>query len=205
MKVLIIDDHLAIQKIVKDEVLQIQPDAEIIACSSFEDAINFLNCEGNVDYVISDLELKVGCNSEIMNICRQNRLPLMVYSSHVNKVLMLEVEANRVKCYVSKGSEFYTLGLGISALFRNESYFCPIVLGTIQSRTKFKSTERLEITKGQKKILELLSKGFNREEVAQILKIKNTTLNNQIARAREMNFCENMEELIRRFNFWDHS
>lgn len=205
MKVLIIEDQPAIQVIVAEEILKIEPNAQIISYNGIKEAIDFLENGNVVDFVISDLELKNGYNTQILIYCGENRLPMMVYSSHVNKVLMLEIEANNVQCYVSKKSEFHTLKLGITSLFNNESYFCPTVLKTIQSNTAFKSTERLDLTKSQKKIIDLLSKGFNREESAKMLNIKNTTLNNQIARAREKNLCENMEELIRRYNFWDYS
>jgi hypothetical protein len=38
-----------------------------------------------------------------------------------------------------------------------------------------------------------------------MLNIKLNTLNTQIARAREVNDCENLEELIRRYKFWDNT
>jgi DNA-binding CsgD family transcriptional regulator len=59
------------------------------------------------------------------------------------------------------------------------------------------------LTKGQKAVMEVLIRGFNREEAADILKITLNTLNNHIARAREINNCENFEELLRRYRFWD--
>jgi DNA-directed RNA polymerase specialized sigma24 family protein len=61
----------------------------------------------------------------------------------------------------------------------------------------------LALTGGQKVVLEVLAKGFNRAEASKILNIKMTTLNNHIARARELNDCENFEELLRRYRFWD--
>jgi DNA-binding CsgD family transcriptional regulator len=63
----------------------------------------------------------------------------------------------------------------------------------------------LILTTGQKKILDLLAKGFTRLETKEMLNIKLNTLNNQIARAREVNDCENLEELIRRYKFWDNT
>lgn len=74
---------------------------------------------------------------------------------------------------------------------------------TIESKSEFKETEKLDLTKGQKAALEVLIRGFNREEAADILNISLNTLNNHIARAREMNNCENFEELLRRYRFWD--
>jgi DNA-binding NarL/FixJ family response regulator len=73
----------------------------------------------------------------------------------------------------------------------------------MESKEIYKETERLSLSKGQKAVLEVLAKGFNRKEAAKLLKIKESTLNNHIARARVTNFCENYEELLRRYRFWD--
>jgi hypothetical protein len=73
----------------------------------------------------------------------------------------------------------------------------------MKSKEIYKETERLSLSKGQKAVLEVLAKGFNRKEAAKLLKIKEYTLNNHIARARVTNFCENYEELLRRYRFWD--
>lgn len=74
-----------------------------------------------------------------------------------------------------------------------------------ESNTSFKETEKLILTSGQKKIVDLLAKGFTRLDAKEMLNIKLNTLNNQIARAREVNDCENLEELIRRYKFWDNT
>jgi DNA-binding CsgD family transcriptional regulator len=54
-------------------------------------------------------------------------------------------------------------------------------------------------------VIHLLAEGFNRQEVAELLTIKLNTVNNHIARAREFNGCENLEDLLRRYRFWDYS
>jgi DNA-binding NarL/FixJ family response regulator len=127
----------------------------------------------------------------------------MIYSSHVNKVLTTELQKFQVRCYVSKTSGIESLQKGIDSLLNDRTYSCPLVISTADSREAFKETEKLVLTKGQKIVLEVLAKGFNREEAADILKLKMTTLNNHIARARELNDCENFEELLRRYRFWD--
>jgi len=62
----------------------------------------------------------------------------------------------------------------------------------------------LFLSNGQKAVIEVMAKGHNRLETAKILKIKKATINNHIARAREINECENFEELLRRYRFWDN-
>jgi DNA-binding NarL/FixJ family response regulator len=128
----------------------------------------------------------------------------MVYTSHVNKVLIKELENFNVNSYASKISGIEALREGIVSLLVGKSYQCPLVVSTIESTDNFKETEKLTLTPGQKVVLEVVAKGFNREEAAKILKIKMNTLNNHIARARDLNDCENFEELLRRYRFWDH-
>jgi DNA-binding NarL/FixJ family response regulator len=136
-------------------------------------------------------------------LCNNKKIPCMIYSSHVNMVLIKELENYNVCCYVSKTSGVDALLSGVESLLNVKKYQCPLVKSTIESKSEFKETEKLDLTKGQKAVLEVLIRGFNREEAAKILKISPNTLNNHIARAREMNNCENFEELLRRYRFWD--
>jgi DNA-binding NarL/FixJ family response regulator len=205
MTILLIDDHPAIQSLVKQQILAFSPNAEVISCFTVNDAKQLFSRQANIDFVISDLELVEGCNLDVARICNQNLIPCMIYSSHVNKVLLHEAEKLGVKCYVSKKSDLSQLDKGLKALFTKKQYYCSIVKRMKESNTSFKETEKLILTTGQKMILDLLAKGFTRLETKEMLNIKLNTLNNQIARAREVNDCENLEELIRRYKFWDNT
>lgn len=203
MKILILDDHDAIGVFVSQLVTSIVPNATILLCNTIESAISLINAPTSVDYVICDLELNLGCNTLIPELCNDRKIRCMIYSSHVNKVLIQELHKYNVCCYVSKTSGIEALRSGIDALLNDKKYQCSLVQSTIASTSAFKEIEKLDLTNGQKAVMEVLVRGFNREEAADILKITLNTLNNHIARAREMNNCENFEELIRRYRFWD--
>lgn len=204
MKVLILDDHQAIRELTKQYVLEILPTVEFVEASNIQEAKAALDEHMKFDYAICDLELKAGCSTEFPELCQHNRIPFMVYSSHVNLDLINVLEKLRVKAYVSKTSGVACLRKGLEALFKGHRYYCPLVAGTKESKEEYKEVTRLHLTPGQKKIMQVLSKGFNREEATGMLNIKRTTLNNQVARARESNDCESFEELLRRYRFWDH-
>ena len=108
-----------------------------------------------------------------------------------------------VNCYVSKTSVIDSLKRGIEMLLQRQKFYCRLVMYTIESKEKYKQTEKLFLSNGQKAVLEVLAKGHNRVETAKILRIKKSTINNHIARAREINDCENFEELLKRYRFWD--
>jgi DNA-binding NarL/FixJ family response regulator len=205
MKILLIDDHYAILSILEQSILKIVPSAEVISCLSLIEATPLLTRENQINYVITDLELFKGYNLEILRVSKILRIPSLIYSSHVNQILLSEANKLNVKCYISKKSNLIHLELGLKALLKGSIYFCPEVLKVQDSNNQFKETQKLEITKGQKKIVDLLSKGYSRFEIRDILNISLNTVNNQIARARELNDCSNTEELLRRFNFWDNT
>ena len=205
MTILLVDDHPAIQSLVKQHILAFSPNADVMGCFNINDAKQLFSRQTKIDFVISDLELLEGCNLDVLNICHRNRIPCMIYSSHVNKVLLNEAEKLGVNCYVSKKSELEHLDKGLIALFTKKQYYCSIVKRMKESNTSFKETKKLILTSGQKKIVDLLAKGFTRLDAKEMLNIKLNTLNNQIARAREVNDCENLEELIRRYKFWDNT
>ncbi len=204
MRILIFDDHEAIQYFVKQQIENIIPNAEILRCSTLESAISVITTPPGIDFAICDLEINSGSNLSIPEMCFDRNIAYMVYSSHVNKVIVSELMKINVNCYVSKTSGVDSLKRGIEMLLNGQKFNCHLVMSTIESKEEFKQTERLFLSNGQKAVVEVLSKGHNRVEAAKILKIKKATINNHIARAREINECENFEELLRRYRFWDN-
>ena len=203
MKILILDDHETMRLVVKQMVLEIVPSAEFIECSTVREALEHFSLRLPVDFVVSDLELTQGCNLSLMETARNHLKPVLIFSSHVNKVLIEKLENKRVKCYVSKTSGVDALKLGLRALLHGESYYCPLVTQTKLSSDTCLETDPLTLTEGQIKVLMEIQKGYNRKETAKRLKITATTVANQIAKARDINDCDSQDELMRRFRFWE--
>ncbi len=203
MRILIFDDHEVIQYFVKQQIESILPNVEILRCSTIESAKSAIKTPPGIDFAICDLEINSGSNISIPEMCFERNIPYMVYSSHVNKVLISELKSINVNCYVSKTSGIESLKRGIEMLLNRQKFYCHLVLSTMESNEEFKQTERLFLSEGQKTVLAVMAKGHNREETAKFLKIKKSTINNHIARAREINDCKNFDELLRRYRFWD--
>ena len=203
MRVVILDDHHAILLFVKEKVLEMMPSADIHLCSSIHEAKMAIEELVPSSFVICDVEINSGCSNVIPELCNGLNVPCMVYSSHVDKVLLKELKKCGVQVYVSKLSRLESLQRGIEAMVEGVEYHCPLVMVTIESKERFKETEKLKLTEGQIRVLEVMLKGYNRVTAADLLHISRITLNNHIARAREMNDCENFEELLRRFRYWD--
>jgi DNA-binding NarL/FixJ family response regulator len=203
MKILILDDHEVIRWVIKQKVLEIVPNAHFIECSTASEALEHLAKSSPVQYVVSDLELTEGCNLKLMEAARGLGIPVLIFSSHVNKDLIKSIELLKVPCYVSKTSGVDALKLGLQALLQGQTYYCPLVIQTTYSTETYKETRPLKLTEGQIKVLKEIQKGYSRKEVAKQLKIKTTTVANQIAKARDINDCNSQDELMRRFRFWE--
>ncbi len=203
MKIVILDDHHAILQFLKQKLNEVLPSCDIVLCSTIHEANMALEDVQRPSHVICDLEINAGRSTAIPEYCSRLNMPFMVYSSHVDKVLIQELKKCGVSVYVSKLSRMEFLQRGIEALVVGEKYFCPFVSATMEANERFKETEKLKLTDGQVRVLEVMLKGYNRVAAADLLHISLTTLNNHIARAREMNDCENFEELLRRFRYWD--
>jgi DNA-binding NarL/FixJ family response regulator len=201
MKLLLLEDHEAIRETVIRYIHEINPYIDVVEADNVEDADQAIK-KTKITYAICDLELTVGCNINPIEALYRERIPYMVYSSHVNKSLIKELEAKKVRCYVSKQSDMKEFRIGLQALFNNTSHYCPIVMKTQHANVGWEETGRLKLSKSEKKVVELLCKGQTREEVAANLKLELTTINNHVFRAREANNCSNVYELIRRYHFW---
>ncbi len=203
MDILILDDHEVIRLVIKQKVLEIVPNANFHEYSTVTEAEAHITKKLPLDYVVSDLELTEGCNLKLINSARGLGIPVLIFSSHVNKALINQIEPLMVPCYVSKTSGEKALKLGLQALLHGKTYFCPLVVQTTNSSELYKETNPLSLTEGQIKILKEIQKGYTRKEVAKLLNIKVTTVANQVAKARDINDCNSQDELMRRFRFWE--
>jgi DNA-binding NarL/FixJ family response regulator len=201
MKILVLDDHAAIRETIKRFVFEINPTADVIEHGCVHSA---LESKEHFDFAICDLELDKGCNTVVINRLTSDLTPVMIYSTHVNKVLTDTLNSKVIFSYVSKMSSISALQNGIEALLTGGNFTCPIVNATMKSNNDYLVTDKLVLTQAQKRLLAMINKGFTREETAEKLKNSITTVNNHIARARVVNECRSLHELLRRYRFWDY-
>lgn len=202
MKILLLDDHPIILSTLEERILEMAPSAEIFATTSLEGALEIREKE-ELDYAVCDLQIIAGKNLEMPALCFKDRIPYMVYSSHVNKDLVRQLEALGVRCYVNKSSPGKEVTAALRSLFRGRRYFCTSVRLTKGVEDERKPMPKLIYTKAQGKIIDLLDKGYDQKEVAVMLKVKLRTVLNHLAMAREVNDCDSSAELLRRYRFWE--
>lgn len=202
MKILVLEDHAAIRDTIKRFIYEINPSADVIEHGCVH---SVMESKEHFNYAICDLELDKGCNTDVINRLTSYLIPVMIYSTHVNKVLTNTLNSKFIYSYVSKMSSISALQKGIEALLTGRNFTCPIVNATMNSNNDYLATDKLVLTQAQIRLLTIINNGFTREEAAEKLKNSITTVNNHIARARAINGCRSLEELLRRYRFGDYN
>ena len=201
MKIILLDDHPLILNALEYEIKKIHPDLLIFKFTRIEKTETFIKTN-SVQFVICDLEIVAGKSTVIPELCYQNQIPYMVYSSHTNKTLIHKLQSNGLKIYVSKASSPNELQLGINALINGQPYFCSVFNEVMQSNVQELNTDPLIASKNQLKILSQLNLGFTQVEVARKLNLSLRTIINHLAILRNNNACKTTAELLRRYSFW---
>ncbi|MEY3824901.1 MAG: hypothetical protein RLZZ13_863 [Pseudomonadota bacterium] len=157
--------------------------------------------EDSVDFVICDLQIRTGKSTVIPSLCSEKNIPFMVYSSHVNYSLYMDLKSLGVKSYVSKASESEYLKMGISSLFTGDFYACPLVLSEVKEEGK-SDCPRPILSEAEIRMIRAYGDGLTTNQVADRLFLQPVTIRNHRARVIERNRCS-FRELLFRFNYWE--
>jgi hypothetical protein len=96
MKVLVLDDHEAIRDAVVRWVQVVAPEFQCVGFSGVAEAEHYLK-RNRVYYAVCDLEMRQGCDTSLLDIFADLNVPVLVFSSHVNKVLIQEFTGAQIR------------------------------------------------------------------------------------------------------------
>lgn len=202
MNILILDDHPIILNVLQECVKSLVPDANLLCTTNIDDA-NKIILNNQINYAICDVQIVTGKSTLIPSICFKNKIPYMIFSSHVNKTLISTFSELGSKVYVSKSSSQSELRKGIESLLNNQKYNCSYVQITINSSAKETKNTPILFKKSQKRILDLLATGYTQTETADILYLAERTVLNHLAILRDMNDYHTTADLLIRYKFWE--
>jgi two-component system, NarL family, invasion response regulator UvrY len=200
MKILFLDDHPTIAAILSDLVKLIPIEMDIYQAYSVKSAFDILQSEP-IDRVVCDLQIKTGKSLEIPEYCSRFNIPFLVFSSHLNHTLIRQLEILAMLGYVSKASSIDELKDGLLCLIENKKYYCSNVESEL-FKTGKEEIPKLSITPAERRVLEAMKTGKTLEELAQMLNLNITTIQNHKARISDRNNCKINEVLIR-YLFWE--
>lgn len=201
MKIVILDDHPLVINLLEKDICEILPKAEIISFTSVEPASNYIK-SNNIDYAICDLQIVSGKSLVIPNLCMEKKIPYMVFSSLINKMVVDKLKTLKMLVYVSKVAEMEEILQGLNALFDNHEFFCSTISAIYKEDNQPLATEPIIATPMQTKILKLLKEGVPQIEVSKVLSITPRTVYNHLAILRDKNDCKTTTEVVRRYSFW---
>jgi DNA-binding NarL/FixJ family response regulator len=200
MKILFLDDHPTITAILSDLVKLIPIEMDIYQAHSVKSAFEILQSE-SIDRVVCDLQIKTCKSLDIPKYCSRFNIPFLVFSSHLNHTIIRQLEILNMLGYVSKASSIDELKDGLLCLIENKNYYCSIVESEAFEIGK-EEIPKLTITPAERRVLKAMKTGKPIEELAQMLRLSITTIQNHKARISDRNNCKINEVLIR-YLFWE--
>jgi DNA-binding NarL/FixJ family response regulator len=155
----------------------------------------------SIDRVVCDLQIKTCKSLDIPKYCSRFNIPFLVFSSHLNHTIIRQLEILNMLGYVSKASSIDELKDGLLCLIENKNYYCSIVESEAFEIGK-EEIPKLTITPAERRVLKAMKTGKPIEELAQMLRLSITTIQNHKARISDRNNCKINEVLIR-YLFWE--
>ncbi len=202
MRILILEDHpsilLVLQQIIKGEI---NPTIEIISFNDSDSAINFLK-SNKTDAVISDIQINNTKQIDIIRECNIQKIPCMVFSSHINPTIIQHCESFNTNVIVSKSSTVEELKLGIRKLLAKEIYRCSLSNQVSQRKSRISEfTPKVDFSAAEEFVILAQIEGKSTIELSKETRKSKYTIRNQRMSLIEKNGCT-MEEIVRRYLFW---
>ena len=131
MRILIVDDQVAITSFVCRLVEAVYPDAEIEVYHTEEEACEAVK-EGALDLVISDLAISHHTKStEVIKRADQRAIPVIVYSGFASQILVERAFDSGARAFVFKSSVDHHFIHAIEHFASLERYQCPALLACL--------------------------------------------------------------------------
>ena len=184
MKVLIVDDQVAITSFVCRLVKAAYPDAEIEVYHTEEEACEAVE-EGALDLVISDLAISHHTKStEVIKRAAQRAIPVVVYSGFASQILVERAFDSGARAFVFKSSVDQHLIHAIEHFASLKHYQCPALMACL-SVEEVDHGKPLILSRSEKEVLELLVCGYTFKEIAPRLNLTYSTV-----RSYSRNACQ---------------
>ncbi len=202
MKLLIVEDHPGIYYLLQMIAKEISPGIEINYFSDWKEAINSFQ-ESMPDRVITDIQIGDLKQLDMIDECTKLKLPLMVFSSHINPTILQHCHEQRVLVVVSKSAPIEDLKKGVLHLIREKRYRCSVsdMNSNMLSFLRDDDIPRVNFTEAEEFVIWAQIEGKTTVELSKETNKSKYTIRNQRMRLMEKNECT-MEELVRRYLYW---
>jgi len=210
VKVVLVEDHRMFrewltQMLGRDSGCEVCGEADNI-----QDAQRIIRATGP-DIVIVDLTLKGSSGLELIKDLRAQgqQVPVLVLSMHDEALYAERVLRAGARGYISKHEASSTLSKAIRHVLSGQVYLSEgmtaSLLEKVSGHKTPANTSGLELLADRElEVFQLIGKGFNGREIAQLLHLGETTVDTYRARIKEKLRLRNAAELYSRAAQWVH-
>jgi len=210
VKVVLVEDHRMFREwltpmLARDSGCEVCGEADNI-----QDAQRLIRAT-NPDIVIVDLTLKGSSGLELIKDMRAQGLciPVLVLSMHDEALYAERVLRAGARGYISKHEASSTLSKAIRHVLSGQVYLSEgmtaSLLEKVSGRKTPSNTSGLELLADRElEVFQLIGKGHNGREIAQLLHLGETTVDTYRARIKEKLRLRNAAELYSRAAQWVH-
>jgi DNA-binding NarL/FixJ family response regulator len=201
MKILILEDHPGIFHLLEMIVREVSESTTIEHHLDWKNALQTLK-SSPPDYVITDIQIGEYKQLELMEECKELKIPFMVFSGYMNSTILGHCDEYRARVVVAKSAPIEDLKLGIQNLLNDGFYRCSICseLGKVKSRVS-EEIPRVLFTQAEEFVILAQIEGKTTLQLSEETRKSIYTIRNQRMKLMEKNGCT-MEEIVRRYLFW---
>ncbi|WP_461117908.1 response regulator, partial [Spirosoma jeollabukense] len=182
MTILAADDHPLIRMSFEWSIPDLIPQARLIQCASFEEVLTTLE-QQPIDLIILDIDMPDTQNSQMMTLIRakQPQVLILIYSGLDELVFALPYIKAGADGYLAKSAPQADLKTAITALLNKGKYVSPsvqqLVLNNLGKKDQSWGENPLQsLSPNEQKVLNLMAEGKWTKDIADILKLKATTV-----------------------------
>lgn len=197
LKILFIDDHVGLRDGMTQMLKIKNPSFDITGASNFEDAINTLKENGDIQIVVLDLNLDGQSGLELIPELRKIKpeILILIYTMFNDVIHVENSLLNGIQGYITKDATIDELETAITTVAKGNSYFNKAATNLMQTLLKkngrahditndlsYLFDNYKELSKKEREIFILLSKDMDISDIAKKLgKSEKTVINQRTA------------------------
>ena len=201
IRVLLVDDHAIVRAGLR-QLLQVEPDLEVIAEAPNGHVAARLAIELKPDVVIMDLSMPVlgGAEATKQIVDRDPNVRVLALSAHGDPAYARAVLGSGAAGYVLKRSAFDELVSAIRAVAAGNTYVDPVLAEALMPRSRRSGSgtrPAVSLSERELSVMRLVAQGHTAKEMADQLGVSPRTLETYKARAMAKLDLTSRAELIR--------
>lgn len=201
MRVYIIEDHPSVFQILKLLLEEMGDHMEIVHFPEWTAAVKSI-ASSPPDFVITDIQIGDFKQLNILTECHEQKIPCMVFSSHINSTILNHCRQYKARVVVAKSAPFEELKQGLQSLLNNHRFRCSVCNQIADAKGRLsEDTPRVIFSAAEEFVILAQIEGKTTVQLSQETKKSKYTIRNQRMSLMVKNGCT-MEEIVRRYLFW---